>query len=264
MVVVCTDPHATRAEIGSLFGVNILATVVADDTKVILDELATWFAEIRSDLKLAFAANFDWMRRHIAKEAINNTAMQNGAIGLVLIIPGADLPVMTLNQAKMILQIAAAYGQHMNKDRVKELAAVVGGGFAFRSIARTAIGFVPVLGWVIRGVVGYSGTLAMGYAALEYFERGGSPEGLAVKLQEVRDGLVMTAQKGRDALPVEETKEKMKALPEALEQRKERAAQRAAERAARREIERVDRPSRRDKRNAVKRDKRTSGYHTIA
>ena len=31
--------------------------------------------------------------------------------GLVMVIPGADLPIMTANQAKMVLQIAAAYGE---------------------------------------------------------------------------------------------------------------------------------------------------------
>ena len=56
--------------------------------------------------------------------------MQNAGVGLVVFIPGADLPIMTLNQAKMLLQIAAAYGEPMGKERVKELAAVVGGAFA--------------------------------------------------------------------------------------------------------------------------------------
>jgi len=206
LVVVCTDTSVLRATAASIFGVSILDAIVASTTKEILDSLASWFADTKSDLKLAFAANFEWMRRHIAKEAISATAMQNGAIGVVVFIPGADLPVMTLNQAKMILQIAAAYGQPMNKERIKELAMVVGGGFALRYVARTAIGFVPVLGWAIKGVIGYTGTLAMGNAALEYFERGGSPEGLAAKLQEVREGLVKNAEKGQKALPAARAK----------------------------------------------------------
>jgi len=276
IVIVCTDARVARAQLASLFGVNILATVVSDNTGAMLDQLATWFAETRSDLKLAFAANFSWMRRHIAKEAINNTAVQNGAIGLVMIIPGADLPVMTLNQAKMVLQIAAAYGQHLNKDRIKELAAVVGGGFALRAAARTAIGFVPVLGWAIRGVIGYSGTMAMGYAALEYFDKGGTPEGLAVKLKEVRDDLVETAQKGTEALPIDEVKTRMKALPAAISSRKRSVEDDAEqieadlEKALKKQEAKLDRVERRGKlrerlsRDRTQKETQPSGYHKLA
>jgi uncharacterized protein (DUF697 family) len=249
VVVVCTDISTPRAHVAAVFGLNILATVVARDPRPILDELATWFAETLSDLKMAFAATFAWMRRHIAKESITNTALQNGAVGIVPVFPGADLPVMTANQAKMILQIAAAYGQRMDNQRIKELAAVVGGGFAFREVARTAIGWVPVLGWAISGVIGYTGTIAMGYAALEYFEQGGSPEGLAIKLQEVRDGLVKKAQKGRAALPVGAVKDRLKALPSASRASSQARSERIRER--------------REQRVEKKRDKATSGYHEL-
>ena len=47
---------------------------------------------------------------------------------------------MTANQAKMVLEIAAAYGQPLTADRIKELAAIVGGGFAWRAVARQIIG----------------------------------------------------------------------------------------------------------------------------
>ena len=223
VIVVCSDIETARADVAALFGLNILATLVSDKPAFILDHLAGWFAETCGNLKLALAANFAWMRRHIAKEAINNTALQNGAVGLVPVFPGADLPVMTLNQAKMILEIAAAYGQRLDADRIKELLVVVGGGFAFREAARTAIGWVPMLGWAISGVIGYTGTVAMGKAALKYFEEGGTPEGLAVKLQEVRDGLVEKAQQTGKALPVDEVKSKMKALPAAAAARRSRA-----------------------------------------
>ncbi|HZL05295.1 MAG TPA: hypothetical protein VFE45_07730, partial [Coriobacteriia bacterium] len=42
----------------------------------------------------------------------------------------------------------------------------------FRTVARQAIGIVPVLGWAIKGGMGYGGTVAMGKAAIAYFEQG--------------------------------------------------------------------------------------------
>ena len=58
----------------------------------------------------------------VANEFVKATAWQNALIGGVAIIPGADMPLMTANQAKMLLQIAAAYGQQLDTERVKELA----------------------------------------------------------------------------------------------------------------------------------------------
>jgi len=90
---------------------------------------------------------------------------------MVAIIPGADMPIMTLNQAKMLLQIAAAYDKALGKERLKELAAIVGGGFAFRAIARQLVALAPGWGWIIKGGIGFTGTASMGYAAIAYFEQ---------------------------------------------------------------------------------------------
>lgn len=141
--------------------------------------MGRWVVAACSDKKLPFALAFPFVRRPLALEAVNATSMQNAAVGAVAFIPGADMPVMTLNQAKMLLQIATAYGQPMNINRVKELAAVVGGAFLLRGAARQVAGIVPGLGWAVKGAIGFAGTEAMGHAALEYFESGGNAEGLA-------------------------------------------------------------------------------------
>jgi uncharacterized protein (DUF697 family) len=89
----------------------------------------------------------------------------------------------------MVLQIAAAYGQQLSGKRVRELGGVLGGAFLLRAIARALVQFVPGFGWAISGAVGYSGTMAMGYAAVEYFEAGGTAEGLAEKMRKTRERL---------------------------------------------------------------------------
>ena len=101
---------------------------------------------------------------------------------------------MTLNQAKMVLQIAAAYGQPLTVERARELAAVVGGGFACRAAARQLVGVVPALGWAIKAGIGYAGTAAMGRAAIEYFEHGGSVAGIAAVVAEARDAAMQAAE----------------------------------------------------------------------
>ncbi|MEC4272586.1 hypothetical protein VJ923_05360 [Adlercreutzia sp. R25] len=157
--------------------------------------MGEWIIAACKDKRLAFALAFPFVRRPLSLDAVRATSIQNAGIGVVVFIPGADMPIMTLNQAKMLLQIAAAYGQPLSAERIKELAAVVGGAFLFRNIARSAAGVVPVLGWAIKGAVGFVGTEAMGRAAIEYFEAGGDIVGVASVVQKARDEAVEATSK---------------------------------------------------------------------
>ena len=170
------------------------------------DAIGKWLLAVNKNKKLALAQAFTCARRPLAQESIRATAIQNAGVGAVVIIPGADMPVMTLNQIKMLLQIAAAYGQPMDAGRVKELAAVVGGGFLARTAARELVGLVPVGGWAVKGGIGYSATMAMGYAALNYFEGGGGLHGVGSIATGAADAAVKAAgvakkaaSKGKDA-----------------------------------------------------------------
>ncbi len=183
--------------------VPVEAKPAADEPIELTDEAAAdldrrmgeWIIAACREKKLAFALAFPFVRRPLSLDAVRATAIQNAGVGVVVFIPGADMPIMTLNQAKMLLQIAAAYGQPLSAERIKELAAVVGGAFLFRNIARTAVGVVPVLGWAIKGAVGFAGTEAMGRAAIEYFEAGGDIVGVANVVQKARDEAVEAAGK---------------------------------------------------------------------
>jgi uncharacterized protein (DUF697 family) len=155
-----------------------------DARELVLGPLAEWMMVRLPAKRVAVAHNFAFTRRAVAREAVKSTAWQNAAIGAITILPGMDMPIMTANQAKMLLQIAAAYGEPLGYDRVKELTAVVGGGFLFRAVARQLLDFVPGFGWAIKGVIGYSGTLAMGEAAIRYFEQGADLTGVLARLRE--------------------------------------------------------------------------------
>ena len=137
--------------------------------------MGEWIIAACKDKRLAFALAFPFVRRPLSLDAVRATSVQNAGVGVVVFIPGADMPIMTLNQAKMLLQIAAAYGQPLSAERIKELAAVVGGA--------------------IKGAVGFAGTEAMGHAAIEYFEAGGDIVGVASVVQKARDEAVEAASK---------------------------------------------------------------------
>jgi uncharacterized protein (DUF697 family) len=152
-------------EVSRRLGQPVLDTIADDEAVQVVRALGAWLADRVNGKRLALATNFEFIRRAVAEESIKTTAFQNGVIGFVAIIPGADMPLMTANQAKMLLQIAAAYGQPLGAERIKELAVIVGGGFTLRAVARQLLDFIPGFGWALKAAIGYSGTLAMGYAA---------------------------------------------------------------------------------------------------
>lgn len=157
------------------------------------ERMGVWIMDVFPKKQFAFALAFPFVRKPLSLEAMRSTAAQNAAIGAVLFIPGADMPVMTLNQAKMVLQIAAIYGEDLVAERAKEIAAVVGGGFACRSVAREIVGIVPFGGWAVKAAIGYSGTVAMGRAAIEYFEGGQSFERVSAAIAKARNKVLMMA-----------------------------------------------------------------------
>lgn len=192
---------ADRDEVSRRLQHPLLDVVTEDEIDDLIMALGRWLIERVPGKRLALASNFKFMRRSMAEEAIKSTAFQNGIIGGVVIIPGADMPLMTANQAKMLMQVAAAYGQPLGVERIKELATVVGGGFAMRTVARQFVGLVPGFGWAVKAGIGYGGTLAMGYAAIEYFESGGDISGLGTKVLQARDRAIEGARKLRRREP---------------------------------------------------------------
>ena len=160
--------------------------------ELVRGQLADWIVRRIPNKHVAAAHNFEFLRRPVAWEAVKATAWQNAVIGGVTIIPGADMPLMTMNQGKMLLQIAAAYGQRLGADRIKELAAVVGGGLVLRVVARQVLAMVPVVGWAVKAGIGYTGTSAMGQAAIAYFEQGADLSTVLVGLRETAGRAVVS------------------------------------------------------------------------
>ncbi len=128
------------------------------------------------DLIIPMARQFPIFRSSAAREEIHSTAKQNAIVGLIP-VPGGDMPIMTANQIKMILRLAAMFDLPLNAQRAREIVAVVGGGFGLRTLARQLVKIVPGPGWLVGGGLGYGGTLAMGRAALEYFRRSAPASG---------------------------------------------------------------------------------------
>lgn len=163
--------------------------IAATDGETLLTRLAEWIIRARPDKARAFSANFAFIRPIQVRALITACAIQNATVGAINLIPGSDLPIMTANQAKLALDIAASYGKGLSAGRIPEVAGVVGAGFAYRALARTLLGLIPGVGWVLRAGLGFAGTVATGNAIKARFEaalpRESDETALAVRPQSI-------------------------------------------------------------------------------
>jgi uncharacterized protein (DUF697 family) len=136
-----------------------------------LEEVARALAHRLGESATPLAARLPVLRQAVCRELISSFARKNGIVGVAVFLPGADLPVLTLNQIRLVLRIAAAHGVEVDAARLPELLGVIGAGLGFRALARAALGAVPVAGWALKGAIAYAGTKAVGEAAVRYFER---------------------------------------------------------------------------------------------
>jgi len=120
------------------------------------------------------AARLPFLRSALVDELIRSFARKNGLVGTVVFVPGADLPILTMNQIRLVFRIAMAYGHPIDASRAVELLGVLGAGLGFRAGAREALGVIPVAGWAVKGAVAYAGTKAVGEAARRSFELRGA------------------------------------------------------------------------------------------
>ena len=135
-----------------------------------IEKIAKRLAKMLGEAGTPLAAHLPVLRRAVCEELIRRFSRQNAIIGVVVFLPGADLPVLTLNQVRLVLRIADAHGFEVDRERLPEVLGVVASALGFRALARKTVGFVPLVGWVVQGAVAYTGTRAIGEAALRYFE----------------------------------------------------------------------------------------------
>ena len=134
-----------------------------------IERIAEVLARRLDDEGLSLAARLPVLRNAVTARLITAASRRNGLIGVAVFIPGVDMPILTFNQLRMVLRIALAHGEGIDRSRAVERAGVVGAGFTFRAIARTMLDVVPFAGWAVKGAIAYTGTRAVGEAAVRYF-----------------------------------------------------------------------------------------------
>jgi hypothetical protein len=161
--------------------------------------------------ELAIASYFPAFRRAVADNIINRVAGENALFSLVTALPNIvpsmlDLPwavgefasdtaFLTMNQIRMALLMAAAHNRVTGyKEQRMEIAAIAGGAFGWRALARELVGKIPLGGGLIpKAAVAYAGTYVVGLG-LEKINRNG--QGLSK--WEKREAYAAALEKGRE------------------------------------------------------------------
>jgi uncharacterized protein (DUF697 family) len=140
-----------------------------------VDEVAAAVAARLGEAGTGLAARLPVLREPLCRELIESFSRKNGILAIAIFVPGADFPVLTLNQVRLVLRVGAAHGVEVDQARLPEVLATVVAGFGFRAVARQLLGAIPIAGWVVKGGVAYGGTRALGEAARRYFQSVAQP-----------------------------------------------------------------------------------------
>lgn len=145
--------------------------VVASEHGPLLERLSNALLD-STDKDVSCAANFAFCREVATARLVSRVAARNAVMGIADFIPGAGMPLMTMNQLNMGFDIAASYGHGLSLGRVPEVAVIVAAGLMYRNVARVLARAIPSLGLVFRIALAYGGTLVTGRMLATHFTEG--------------------------------------------------------------------------------------------
>lgn len=139
----------------------------------IAEELIPVIIEASPEAALAIGRELPAYRRVAAQRIIRNSTLVSLAAGLEP-IPFIDIPIILGTQLRLVLRLAALYGEQMDstdaKKHARELIATIAGGLGLRYLAQQAAKAVPFGGDFVAGAIAGAATWSIGEVALEYYE----------------------------------------------------------------------------------------------
>jgi len=159
VVAVQTDPYAAGVELPYVLATSVVICTPGRGFPV--GEIARVIARLASHSAASLPASLPAVRDAFVRELVNTASTQTAALGLVPFGKRAHYPLMTLAQARLVLDLAAAFGRPVGQERAPELGVVIATGLGMRALARK----LPVPGLLLAGLTGYAATRALGEAA---------------------------------------------------------------------------------------------------
>ncbi len=141
----------------------------------IAEELIPAMIDASPEAALVIGRELPAYRRSAAQRIIRNATLISLAAGLEP-FPLVDIPILLGNQIRLVLRLAALYGEPVDSANttrhLRELVAVMAGGLGLRYLAEQVAKAIPFGGDLISGAIAGAGTWSMGQVVLEYYESG--------------------------------------------------------------------------------------------
>ncbi len=168
------EVQRVRAEIEAQLSMSVLP-LSAQSQADVQTTFAAALIHLCPKLTVPLASQIKSVRHEAAIRLIRQST------GLSLIasmepIPVLDVSVLIGLQVHLLSRIGALYGQNIPDQSHWAIVSTVAFGLALRYLAETILKFVPYGGWLVSGIIGASGTWALGQAALAFYESNGMPQ----------------------------------------------------------------------------------------
>lgn len=141
----------------------------------VAEELVPAMIAASPEAALVIGRELPAYRREAAQRIIRNATLVSLAAGLEP-IPLVDIPILIGTQVRLVLRMAALYGEPIDSaDAVKharELVVTMISGLGMRFLAEQVAKVVPFGGDIIAGAIAGAATWSIGEVALEYYEGG--------------------------------------------------------------------------------------------
>jgi small GTP-binding protein len=162
-------------EVSVLLGVPGVIPISALKGENVAEELIPAMIEASPEAALVIGRELPKYRREAAQRIIRNATLVSLAAGLEP-IPLVDIPILLGTQVRLVLRVAALYGEPMDTadamKHARELIVTMVGGLSMRYLAEELAKAVPFGGDFVAGAIAGAGTWAIGQVALEYYEGG--------------------------------------------------------------------------------------------
>jgi len=160
-------------EVADALGEVNVIPISARTGENVAEELIPEIIKASPDAALVIGRELPAFRREAAQRIIRNATLISLAAGMEP-IPLVDIPILLGTQIRLVLRIAALYGEPLDsadfRKHARELLVTMASGLGMRYLAQEAAKVVPYGGDAIAGIIAGAGTWAIGQVALEYYE----------------------------------------------------------------------------------------------
>src|SRR5207302_7397176 len=167
------DQFAT--EVAVMIGVAGVIPISGKTGLNVAKELIPAMIEASPEAALVIGHELPAYRRTAGQRIIRNATLVSLAAGIEP-IPLVDIPILLGTQIRLVLRLAALYGEPLDANNAlkhaRELLATMIGGLGLRYLAEQAAKLVPFGGDFIAGAIAGAATWSIGQVALEYYDSG--------------------------------------------------------------------------------------------